>query len=70
MERLLNRGLNFSTLPQKIDLTQVLTDYKKFARRVIWHEYHFGKDEQIEPEKPAFKIQKKIFQKIISSLKA
>ena len=58
MERLLNRGFNFSILPNKMDLTQVLTDYKKFERRIIWHEYHFGKDDQSEDEKPAFRTQK------------
>ena len=28
MDKLLNRGLNFSVLPNKMDLTQVLTDFK------------------------------------------
>ena len=39
MENLLNRGFNFSILPLKLDLTQVLVDFKRFERSVIWQEY-------------------------------
>ena len=44
MENLLNRGFNFSILPLKLDLTQVLVDFKKFERSVIWHEYFYGEE--------------------------
>ena len=36
MEKVLNRGLNFSVLPNKLDLTQVLVDYKRYERSAIW----------------------------------
>ena len=58
MDRLLNRGLNFSILPNKMDLTQVLTDYKKLERKVIWTEFFYGKDEDNEFEPPIFKEEK------------
>ncbi len=59
MERLLNRGLNFSILPKKMDLTQVLTDFKRFERSVIWHEFWYGreKDEEVRKE-PIFPTHK------------
>ena len=58
MDRLLNRGLNFSILPNKIDFTQLLVDLKKYERSAIWTEFHFGK-ENIEPmSKPTFKKNK------------
>ena len=39
MESLLNRGLNFAITPLKLNLTQVLVDYLKFERRMIWQEF-------------------------------
>ena len=36
MESVLNRGLNFGFLPLKLDLTQVLTDFERFERTMIW----------------------------------
>ena len=44
MLRLPNRGLNFSILPHKLDITQTLDDFRKYERTVIWHEYHYGKE--------------------------
>jgi hypothetical protein len=59
MDQVLNRGFNFSILPQKIDTTQIEVDLKKFKRSVLWQEFHFGSDEQkFVPEKPFFKQQK------------
>ena len=55
MEHLLNRGLNFSILPNKMDLSQVLTDFKKFERTVIWHEFWHGKDNENETVEQIFK---------------
>ena len=59
MERLLNRGLNFSILPKKLDFTQVLTDFKKFERSAIWHEFWYGRhmDEEVRKE-PIFPTHK------------
>ena len=55
---LLNRGLNFSVLPLKLDITQVLVDYRKYERRVIWHEFWFGRETDEEYKKPIFKTNK------------
>ena len=55
MNRLLNRGLNFSILPQKMDLTQLFVDIKRYERSAIWTEFHYGIDEQNNTDKPVFK---------------
>lgn len=57
MEKVLNRGLNFSILPRKLDLTQVLVDFKRFERSVIWQEFWYGRD-QNTTEQPIFQKQK------------
>ena len=57
MEKVLDRGLNFCIQPLKLDLTQVLTDYKRFERIMIWTEYFHG-DENLVTEKPTFKTMK------------
>ena len=36
MEELLNRGLNFSIMPLKLNMTQVLVDFQKFERSMLW----------------------------------
>ena len=45
MESLLNRGLNFAILPKKLDITQVLVDFRKFERSVTWKEYFYNQEE-------------------------
>ena len=57
MANLLNRGLNFAKLPLKLDLTEVLVDYKRFERSTIWHEFWYGKESETY-EKPIFKNKK------------
>ena len=60
MTTLLNRGLNFSLLPLKLDITQLLVDYKKFERSTIWHEFWFGRENGGEEYKPPiFKTNKR-----------
>ena len=46
MISLLNRGFNFSILPEKIDMTQVNVDLKRFKRAVIWNEFWFGRENE------------------------
>ena len=58
MTNLLNRGLNFAILPLKLDLTQVLVDFKIFERSVIWHEFWHGREKDTTYESPIFKTQK------------
>ena len=52
MEKLLNRGFKFAILPLKLDLTQVLVDYKRFERSMIWHEFWFGTPQGENTYKP------------------
>ena len=58
MQNLLNRGLIFSILPLKLDITQVLVDYKRFERSVVWHEFWFGRDQGKDRKTPIFKQNK------------
>ena len=39
-------------------MTQVFTDFRKFERSIIWHEFWFGRDEVNNKEEPIFKRQK------------
>ena len=57
-EAVLNRGLNFSILPEKLNFTQVLVDLAKFERLMEWKEFWHDKpaDEPYVP--PLFKKQK------------
>ena len=64
MEELLNLGLNFAVLPLKLDITQILVDFKKFERNMVWHEFWFGKEDKDENyEPPVFKTNKTNFPK-------
>ena len=58
MKRLLNRALNFAILPLKLDITEVLVDYNRFARVAIWQEYWHGREGEEVFVKPIFKKQK------------
>ena len=58
MENLLNRGFNFSILPLKLDLTQVLVDFKRFERSTIWQEYFYGRENYREFKANIFKSNK------------
>ena len=54
IEKLINNGLNFSVLPNKLDITQVLVDYKRYERSTIWTEFWYGR-EQLDQNIPIFK---------------
>ena len=58
METLLNRGLNFAVLPNKLDITQVLVDWKRFKRTMIWREWWFGREAVDDIKEPIFKTKK------------
>ena len=58
MKSLLNKGLNFSILPKKLDLTQVLVDFDNFKRKTIWKEFWYGHEESSERKEPIFKSSK------------
>ena len=52
MQEVLNLGLNFAILPKKLDITQVLSDFKRFERNMIWREYFYGKDNEVGNKTP------------------
>ena len=58
MKALLNRALNFALLPLKLDITQVLVDFNRFARAAIWQAYWFGKENEDSYKKPSLKSHK------------
>ena len=58
MENVLNRGLNFCILPLKLDITQVLVDFNRFERTMIWHEFWFGREKENVYKYPIFKTRK------------
>ena len=58
MTNLLNRALNFSILPLKLNITEVLMEFNRFSRASIWHEYWHGRDRDEEYKLPIFKTQK------------
>ena len=58
METVLNRGLHFAILPLKLDLTQVLTDFKRFERTMIWKEFWHGRDNVNNQKRSIFKHKK------------
>ena len=58
MTNLLKRGFNFSILPLKLDLTQVLVDFRRFEGSVIWHEYFYGTEIESGTRRTIFKSRK------------
>ena len=65
METVLNRGLNLAILPQSIDIKQILVDFKRYERSVIWMEYWYGRDQDEEQKLLIFKKQKYYLPKTI-----
>ena len=58
MKSLLGRALNFAVMPLKLDITEVLVDFNRFARAAIWHEYWHGREKDKDYKKPLFRSQK------------
>ena len=67
MQKLLNRALNFALLPFKLDITQLLVDFNRFSRAVIWQEFWYGRNKDEEYIKPIFKSHKNNLPKNYSS---
>ena len=57
MMNLLNRGLNFAVKPSSINLSNILTDFKKFERKIKWQEFFSGQ-ENPDYTPPIFKQEK------------
>ena len=60
MEEVLNLGLNLAILPSKLDISQVLADFKRFERNMVWKEYFFKQDEDNEYTPPIFNSKKNL----------
>ena len=58
MEKVLNNGLNFAILPLKLDITQVLVDFRRFERSFVWKEFWYGKNNDKPYVQPLFKTNK------------
>ena len=56
MIKLLNKGLNYAVLPQKLDIFEVLADFRHFERKMIWKEF-FGNENELNTI-PIFKLKK------------
>ena len=41
--KVLNHGLKFAITPIKLDITQVLTEFWRFERTMVWQEFWYGK---------------------------
>ena len=60
MESVLNRGLNVCIMPLKLDLTQVLVDFKIFERTMIWREFWYDRaDSEYDNSSRIFKSREK-----------
>ena len=55
MEKVLNRGLKFAILPLKLDITQILTDFRRFERTMVWVEFWNGREQNEIYKPPIFK---------------
>ena len=62
MNKLLNRGLNFCIKPMKINLSNILTDFKRFKRKMLWHEF-FHDNDNSDYKAPLFKTEKSNYPK-------
>ena len=58
MQSLLSQALNFAILPLKLDITQVLVDFNRFARASLWQEFWYGNENSETHKKPIFKTHK------------
>ena len=61
MECVLNKGLKFAILPLRLDITQVLTDFRRHERSMVWKEFFHGKENDIPYKPPMFKQKKHNF---------
>ena len=61
MTKILNRGLKFSVLPLKMDLTQLLTEFRRHERTMVWKEFWYNSENDEAYEAPIFKEKKSNF---------
>ena len=58
MERVLNRGLKFCITPLKLDITQIIVDFRKFERTMLWREFWYSQEQNGERKPSIFKTNK------------
>ena len=59
MENLLNRVFNCAVLSLNLDITQILVDFQRFERTMIWQEFWYGRETSLKTKPtPIFKLQK------------
>ena len=58
MYKVLNRGLNFAVLPDKLDITKALVEWKRCGRTLTWKEWWYGRDREESYKEPIFKTKK------------
>ena len=58
MIKLLNRGLNFCVMPAKVNLSKLMSDFRKFERKMRWTEFFSEKKDDCTYDPPIFKIEK------------
>ena len=61
METVLNRGLNCTILPLRLDITQVLVNIRRHERTRVWKEVWHGKNYEGTYLPPIFKQKKNYF---------
>ena len=52
MTKILNRGLNFCITPLKLNITEILVDYRKFERKMRWKEFWSEEDQTVKSYRP------------------
>ena len=55
MESVLNKGLKFAILPLRLDITQILTDFRRHERSIVWKKFWHGKENYMKYKPPMFK---------------
>ena len=58
MINVLNKGLKYAITPRKLNITQVLKEFRRFERTMVWSEFWFGKNTE-KAYKPSLFKQKK-----------
>ena len=61
MHHVLNKGLNYSVLPSKVDNTLLLAEHKKFERTILWRQFWADRDSTQNNTIPIFNLNKTNF---------
>ena len=61
MVKVLNKGLKFAITQLSLDITQILTEFKRFERTMVWNEFWYGHNIEEPYKPPLFKQRKSSF---------